>query len=183
MHIGPTAFFAKGLTSAVIPEGVLTIEDGYVDPEDVGSSYGAFGLNFGTEENPFSITFPGSLTYIGVGACAITTLTSVSTGDGVTEIADFAFAECNWLESLTLGQSVERIGWAAFFNCALSEFIGPDSLRFIGVSAFARQPDRNLLALAQMQKSNRILQHFERIYADLSQFCPAGMETIEIKHD
>ena len=45
LHIGPTAFFAKGLTSAVIPEGVLTIEDGYVDIEDPFGSYGAFAAN------------------------------------------------------------------------------------------------------------------------------------------
>ena len=140
LHIGNQAFFAKGLTSAVIPEGVLTIEDGYVDTENVENSYGAFGLNFGTEENPFSITFPDSLTYIGIGACAITTLTSVNIGDGVTEIADFAFAECNWLESLALGRSVESIGVGAFLGCALTEFTAPDSLRFIGVSAFEGNP-------------------------------------------
>lgn len=45
-------------------------------------------------------------------------LTSVSIGNGVTEIGDSAFADCPRLANVTIGRSVTKIGDWAFSGCS-----------------------------------------------------------------
>lgn len=64
-------------------------------------------------------------------------MTSVTIGNGVTEIGNFAFAYCDALTSVTIGNGVTEISYCAFAYCdALTYIVIPDSVTFIGGSAF-----------------------------------------------
>lgn len=55
---------------------------------------------------------------------------SVVIPDSVTEIGDFAFANCSGLTSIKISDSVISIGKAAFFNCdSLTSIIIPKGRR------------------------------------------------------
>lgn len=56
---------------------------------------------------------------------------------GVTDISDFAFAECSALVSVTIPEGLESIGAFAFFNCdSLTELIAGTGVKSIGDAAF-----------------------------------------------
>lgn len=62
---------------------------------------------------------------------------SVTIGDNVTTVGDFAFSNCYYLSSVTLSDSVTSIGDYSFGDCeSLSSIIIPDSVASIGVQAF-----------------------------------------------
>ena len=62
---------------------------------------------------------------------------TVTIGDGITSIGDFAFYDCLGLTELTLPNSVTSIGNYAFFSCCgLTELILPNSVTSIGNEAF-----------------------------------------------
>lgn len=64
------------------------------------------------------IVLPSSLTKIGEGALAATSITSLAIPPTVTEIGDFAFYSDPNLMSVTLSQNVAAIGEAAFAGCS-----------------------------------------------------------------
>jgi|GEM_PF-6859096 len=57
-------------------------------------------------------------------------------GNGVTSIGDYAFWECNLSMSVTIPNSVTRIGEFTFANSALNYVTIPNSVTSIGVGAF-----------------------------------------------
>ena len=64
-------------------------------------------------------------------------LTSVTIGDGVTRIGDFAFSGCSGLTAVTIGDGVTNIGDGAFAGClGLTSITIPDSVTSIGLGAF-----------------------------------------------
>ena len=66
-----------------------------------------------------SVTIGNSVTTIGDYAfynCS--SLTSVTIPDSVTEIGDSAFSGCSSLTSVTIGDSVTTIGYTAFYDCS-----------------------------------------------------------------
>ena len=64
-------------------------------------------------------------------------MTSVTIGNGVTEIGDFTFCNCSALTSVTIGNGVTEIGGYAFYGCsALTSVTIPDSVNGIGGNAF-----------------------------------------------
>ena len=66
-----------------------------------------------------------------------TSVTSVTIGDSVTSIGDYAFSYCTSLTSVTIGDSVTSIGNYAFYNCSsLTSVNIPDSVTSIGDYAF-----------------------------------------------
>ena len=65
-------------------------------------------------------------------------VSSVTIGNQVTSIGDFAFSDCKSLSDVTIGNHVTSIGECAFNNCkSLEEIILPSSVLSIGDYAFA----------------------------------------------
>ena len=65
------------------------------------------------------------------------TLTSVTIGDGITAIGDYAFCGCQQLSSITIGSGVTNIGYASINHCdALTEVTLPASVASIEQGAF-----------------------------------------------
>ena len=66
------------------------------------------------------------------------TWTTVSVPEGVTDIGDYAFSECDRVTSVVMPAGVERVGDSAFQNCGyLSRVELPDSVTQIGAYAFS----------------------------------------------
>ena len=64
-------------------------------------------------------------------------ITSVTIGDGITFIREYAFSGCSYLTSLTIPDSVTSIGGYAFNGCSsLTSVTIPDSVTSIGGYAF-----------------------------------------------
>ena len=85
-----------------------------------------------------SVTIGNSVTSIGDYAFSgCTGLTSVTIGNSVTSIGNYAFYNCTGLTSVAIGNSVTSIGGNAFENCTgLTSVTIPDSVTSIGESAF-----------------------------------------------
>lgn len=58
-------------------------------------------------------------------------------GEDVSSIGSYAFAGCHNLESIYLGENVERIEQCAFYNTSLESFIIPENVSEIERNAFA----------------------------------------------
>ena len=66
-------------------------------------------------------------------------ITDMVIPEGVTEISAFAFADYQYLRSVTIPEGVTYIGGKAFYNCAnLSQLSLPASTTKIGAGAFQR---------------------------------------------
>ena len=63
-------------------------------------------------------------------------ITSVTIGNSVETIGNYAFEYCYELTSVTIGNSVETIGSFAFYRCPLSSVAIPNSVKTIEDSAF-----------------------------------------------
>ena len=65
------------------------------------------------------------------------TLKSVTIGNSVTSIGDYAFYYCSGLTSVTIPNSVTSIGYGAFYDCSgLTSITIPNSVTSIGNGAF-----------------------------------------------
>ena len=129
----------SSLTSINIPESVTSIGEGAF------SECSSLTLIY----IPESVTSIGEGAFYGCGGKLIVNcnipprlfyecrFTSVTLGDGVTSIGDYAFTSCLSLTSITLPKSVTSIGDGAFFNCdGLTNITIPESVTHIGSSAF-----------------------------------------------
>ncbi len=105
----------------IIPEGVTRIAD-----------YAAANA-----QSLKTVSFPGSLDFIGECAFYASALTEVTIPGSVTEIAYSAFAECVSLEKLTADEGLVSIDAYAFNGCsALSEISLPSTIMKVENSAF-----------------------------------------------
>nr|MBE6545471.1 hypothetical protein [Oscillospiraceae bacterium] len=66
----------------------------------------------------------------------INDITKVVVSDGITSIGDNAFSSLFNLEEISIPDSIESIGIAAFQNCGAAKFVAPASLKSIGKNAF-----------------------------------------------
>lgn len=125
--IGNYAFAETALSEVSIPASA----------EDIGA--GAFAVNAGTGFTAFTVDAAnnvffakeGILYRTGVSAEGEQTVTlwqcpssvsgTVSIPDGVTAVADFAFAHCTRVEALQVPDTVLSVGYGAFLGCGITE--------------------------------------------------------------
>ena len=65
--------------------------------------------------------------------------------EGVTAIGDYAFGRLNDLASVSIPQSVKRIGYASFEECRLFEITIPSSVDYIDSWAFTKCSDLEII--------------------------------------
>ena len=83
-----------------------------------------------------SVTVTGGKIFYGA-FYGCTGLTSITIGDSVKNIGDYAFYGCTSLASITIPDSVTSIGTYAFYGCtSLASVTIPDSVTSIGTSTF-----------------------------------------------
>ena len=100
------------------------------------------GEKFTIGKYTFEITSPTEVELIKVDKSVSSvnlspTITYQGTTYRVTSIGNDAFADCSFLTSITIPNSVTSIGWAAFRNCSsLTSITIPNSVTSIGSDAF-----------------------------------------------
>ena len=100
-------------------------------------------------------------------------ITSVTIGDGITEIPDSEFYSNASLKSVTLGASVKRIGQYAFYNCtALRSIVLPESLNNIGISAF-----QNCSSLQTAAIPDSVTEAGSRLFAGCSSLASVSLSS------
>ena len=123
-EIGSWSFSGAGVTSVVVPEGVLTIA--------ASAFEGCKALK--------TISLPASLTEISYNAfrnCAALTTVDFAPSGGLYSVFFGAFSGCKKLKSIELPDSTQGIDASAFEGCtALTSFTVPSELQFIGVNVF-----------------------------------------------
>ena len=100
--------------------------------------------NYNRKDLPFkdygikTVTIGDGITSIGDYAFVYCSgMTELTLPSSVTSIGNVAFSKCSGLTELTLPSSVKSIGQSAFFNCSgLTELTLPSSVKSIGQSAF-----------------------------------------------
>ncbi len=125
--IGNSAFWVcSGLTSVVIPNSVTTI--GYAAFSDCSGltsftvADGETTLAFdeeALENDPIETLYMGrSWTYAKKNATISTGIKTITLGDQVTTLPEYAFYLCSGLTSVIIPNSVQTIGYAAFYGCS-----------------------------------------------------------------
>jgi hypothetical protein len=140
--IASGAFHRKGLVSVVIPDSVITIEDGGNPRGTFGGQIGAFSQN----KELTRVALGNGLRTIGRYAFHDTGLTEINIPDSVTTIGIHSFTNGGdgWvltsrdggLAKVTFGTGLQVIGFGAFRNNSILELNLPSSLREIGNLAF-----------------------------------------------
>ena len=120
--IGEYAFyFCKKLTAVTIPDGVTTIEQ----------------WTFASCWALASVTFSSNLISIGNRAFQLSGIESLTLGDALISIGEYAFYSCQDLVSVNLGNNLESIGEKAFNYCTeLLSIVIPDSVLMVGAETF-----------------------------------------------
>ena len=148
--IGSGAFYGcTGLTSVTIGNSVTSIgryafhdctglTEILYNAKAVDSSYSDMFSNAGTSSDGLRAVIGNGVEHIPANLFSnCTGLSSVTTGDSVTSIGNYAFENCTGLTSVTIGNSVTSIGRYAFCDCAgLTSVTIGNSVTSIGGSAF-----------------------------------------------
>ena len=135
--IGDLAFSGKRLTSVVIPNTVITIEDGRVDHHNL---WGAFSHN----DNLTRVTLGNSIRTIGACAFARTGLTEIVIPNSVTSIGSYAFSISS-IRRVTFGSGLRTIGGGVFSHNQITELNLPASIQAIEDTAFWGNQIRSLI--------------------------------------
>lgn len=140
--IGASAFRSSGFTKINIPNSFVSIG---------ANAFKGCGAEFNIPKNITcisdyafagcgglkNVTIPDSVTVIGQGAFENSDIESITMGNNVTKIYFAAFSGCTELETVNIGENVEEIGSEAFSNCSkLKKIIIPDSVTYLGSKAF-----------------------------------------------
>ena len=156
-RIGERAFIrCRKFKEFIFPEGITTIEQNvlsncdnltYIEIPSTTTEIegGAFSGNYNiTDLNIKSSSFvfeDGAILNkdktVLVMYLSSNNSTSYSIPEGVTEIVDHAFEECEYLEQIDVQNSVKTIGsWAFGYCTSLKSLVIPESVEFIGYGIF-----------------------------------------------
>ena len=109
------------ITSVEIPEGYTSI-----------GNYAFYGC-----ENLKSVSFPGTLDSLGMGAFANSGIESADlSSTKITAVSAYSFKDCAALQSAKLPDAVTLIGIEAFYGTGLTGFDIPDGVTELGDGAF-----------------------------------------------
>ena len=142
-RIGPAAFSGcSNLANVIIPDAVDSIEDaafyncGHLDTLIIGRNVSYIGNQAFSNVRPSHFAFYCQAMILNL--IAKDSLKSVIIGDStITTIGTSEFANCNKLQSVTIGSGVTNIGQGAFFQCSHLESIAiPEDVTSIGELAF-----------------------------------------------
>ena len=87
-----------------------------------------------------TVTIPDSVTVLGEGAFAGSSIESVIIPSGINDWRAAVFQSCSNLTSVILTDGIETIGNNAFARCSLDSITIPDSVEYIGFYAFWGTP-------------------------------------------
>jgi Tfp pilus assembly protein PilF len=149
--IGNRAFMNKGLISVVIPDTVITIEDGGDSGarswfSEIERYLGAFLNN----KELIKVTLGTGLKTIGNNAFYSCQLTEIIIPDSVIAIGDSAFYSSGLIK-VTFGKGLQTIGKEAFSSNQIAEINLPSSLKEIGAKAFYENKIKKLTLPAGLQ--------------------------------
>ena len=191
--IGAYAFYGcSGLSSVTITNGVIGNNAfdlcGNITSVTLGNGVTSIGNKAFYGNNFSSITIPNSVTYIGTEAfCACGFLTSITIGNGVKWIGDRAFHETPWWKwqplglvyvgkyvyscngkwfsdtNITLEEGTLGIACSAFYGTNLTSITIPNTVRFIGNSAF-----ENCTALTSVNIGNGVREIVRKVFSGCS---------------
>lgn len=119
-YIGYYSFYKTGLTDAVIPGSVRTIDSAAFYSSDL-----------------VNLTLKEGVKEIWSSAFANTDLTSVVLPNSLTHLGGYAFEDCHALASVRIGSGLTNIDSGAFSNSGLTTVDIPDNITGIYSSAFA----------------------------------------------
>lgn len=119
--VSKKAFYdCKNMTSVTLPKSIKTIGD---------HAFDASGIK--------AVNLPEGLTYIGSYCFAgCDALTSVKIPNSITELRSGTFWSCDNLQTVTLSNNLQSIGYECFSFSGLKSIKFPASLRSIGAHAF-----------------------------------------------
>lgn len=142
--IGPDAFFGiSKLTDVTLPNGLRVLGDNAfsncqsLKSIHIPGTVESFGWAVFYATGLESVTFGEGLQEIGEYAFGYTNITSVEIPASVKIIRDGAFADCSELKSVTLHDGLVTIEGGAYFGCAITEIILPKTLTSVTDQAFA----------------------------------------------
>ena len=144
--IGGNAFLeCTGLAEIEIPTSVkeignqafLRCDNLKIESFDVSGKTLDSGIFHGVTINKVTVNDTVSASFYGSFKGAI--VNEVEIKEGLKEIPNYLFAECESIKTVKLPNSLEKIGRQAFLNCTgLTEVEIPENVREIGVQAFFR---------------------------------------------
>ena len=171
--IGSSAFYnCSGLTSVTIPNSVTSIGE---------SAFGGCSSLVSVDFNAINCTTMGSSNKPVFKDC--TAFTTLNIGTNATNIPNYAFLGCSGLTSVTIANSVTRIGKGAFSGCgSLVEmtipFVGAGSSGESGSSVFGY-----IFGTSTYNGGTRISQNYGPInnaYSTVDFCIPSSLRTVTI---
>ena len=139
--IGQSAFYACALTSAVIPEGVDTLNGTFsqntsLKTVSIPSTVNYFNAPF-SNCHIESVTLAEGLKAIPADMFSRDYLKTINIPSSFTSIPRSCFYNCSALKNVTIAAGVDSICEYAFYGCSSLESIElPEGLKYIGENAF-----------------------------------------------
>ncbi|WP_400196031.1 leucine-rich repeat protein [Candidatus Methanarcanum hacksteinii] len=120
-----------------------------------------------------------TLTTIGSRSFSGTNLQTIYIPEGVTDIEEYAFANCNTLQSVVMPEGLKKIGHFAFNKTQINRMVLPASVESIGKYAFAYDKNSDIKSMVVEVPFDSKLSYVGdgAMSAEGPIFIPAGLKT------